>query len=97
MTVAKNHLSNSQIEMFNDRVQLGARNFRFRSRNIPAAREKKPLVPRGSDRVAFGTEDQNLLHRRNGTGNFMHYARCFDYSIVPKIMLAQCRAAIDID
>ena len=26
-----------------------------------------------------------------------HYARCFDYSIVPKIMLAQCRAAIDID
>ena len=45
------------------RVQLGARNFRFRSRSIPLHARKKPLVPRGSDRVASYRGSKSLTQK----------------------------------
>ena len=60
--MAKNHLSNSQIKMFNDRVQLGARNFRFRSRSIPL-HARKNLWYQGVVRVASYRGSKSLTQK----------------------------------
>ena len=62
MTVAKNDLSNSQIKMFNEGT-TGCQKLPVSVTKHPSAREKKPLVPRGSDRVASYRGSKSLTQK----------------------------------
>ena len=60
--MAKNHLSNSQIKMFNEGT-TGCQKLPVSVTKHPSAREKKPLVPRGSDRVASYRGSKSLTQK----------------------------------